>query len=232
MKKIRVREICAGLLLALSLSGPAWAQGSALVVDADKLATELQQSTSGKQDLNLVWWIPEAYWRAILVQEKVPKENAAELSAILRPYTVVAVFDGTISQTGGTTFRSEAELRRTMRVIDANGVEYSVLEKDKIGPGAAGLLDIIRPMLSNALGKLGANFHFLVFPGLNAKGEPIADPSRSGSLRIRVEKGRELTWQLPLPSLVAPKKCPIDGQVMNGTWNYCPWHGAELKSQP
>jgi hypothetical protein len=198
-------------------------------VDVDKLTDELQKSSPGKDELTMVWWVPNDFWRVTLQQEKVAASRIEEFLSVLRPYMIVVVADGKMNASGKASFRSEADIRNHTRIIDAQGTEYSALPKDQVGPGAKSVLEVMQPILSNVLGQFGNNFHFLVFPGLNSKKEPIADARTAGVFRVRLERGREFVWSLPLTSLLPEKKCPVDGQKMRGDWRYCPFHGAELK---
>ena len=198
-------------------------------VDVNQLTDELQQDSPVSDELTMVWWIPPEYWRIVLEGEKLAKPDIEEFVAVLRPYTIVAVFDGKIDGAGNTTFRSEADVRKSIRLIDAAGTEYAPMAVDQIGPTPREMLKLIRPMIVNALGKVGTNFYFIVFPAADAKGGLIADPRKEGMMRIRLTAKREFKWKLPLVSLLQPKKCPIDGEKMRGDWRYCPWHGAELK---
>jgi hypothetical protein len=37
------------------------------------------------------------------------------------------------------------------------------------------------------------------------------------------------SWRLPIGSLVLPRTGPVDGEMLNGAWDYCPWHGVRLE---
>jgi hypothetical protein len=55
----------------------------------------------------------------------------------------------------------------------------------------------------------------------------LADPLSEGSLSIRIGE-QSFDWKLPLGSLMPPKMCPKDKEILNGAWIYCPWHGEKL----
>ena len=216
------------LLIVLAAFATTFAQKQP--VDVDQLITELQKSASHTSDeLTLVFWIPSEFWRVMLEKEKMPTAQIDEVMGVLRPYTIIGTMDGKVGANGTTTFRSEAEIRSTMRIVDSAGLEYGPLGKDKLGSGATTLLNAMSPIVRKILGTLGENMHFIVFPGVNAKDESIVDARREGSFRIVLAKGREFTWKLPLGALLPAKKCPVDAAKMNGEWRYCPFHGSELK---
>lgn len=145
------------------------------------------------------------------------------------PYTVVVVIDGKFGSPGTGSYRTEKDVLSQIRLIDNSKTEYAVLTKSELGADLDAVIGVMQPILSGMLGKLGDNMHFAIFPGKNGKGERLADPTKAGSLRIRLQPGREFGWQFPLASLLPLKICPIDKAEMSGGWKYCPFHGAELK---
>ncbi|HEY9002625.1 MAG TPA: hypothetical protein VIM89_14805 [Mucilaginibacter sp.] len=85
----------------------------------------------------------------------------------------------------------------------------------------------MKPMIANMMGKMGQNFRFFVFPAFDKNKVLIADPRKPGTLTIGLTNDA-FKFKLPLESILKPKKCPIDGETMSGSWMYCPWHGVIL----
>ena len=99
---------------------------------------------------------------------------------------------------------------------------------DEIDEETNMLLQIIQPMMSNMLGGLGQNLHFICFKS-QSEGKRMADPRSNGTLSVKMFDESYL-FNFPLASLLPPKFCPVDDASMKGTWTYCPFHGKELKA--
>jgi len=65
---------------------------------------------------------------------------------------------------------------------------------------------------------------------VDAQSERISNPYTKGTVHLAFQ-GAEYKWRTPLGSLLAPKQCPVDQEVMTGAWKYCPYHGKELVEQ-
>jgi hypothetical protein len=154
-----------------------------------------------------------------------------EILKVLRPYTLVAVVDGTIGPMGGTTFRSEAEIRKEIVFVDTLGKEHRPIAADAISTDVKNLLGFMKPVMSNMLGPMGENLYFFAFPAQNDAGKRLADPKSEGTFALRLAK-QSFDWKLPLGSLMSPKMCPRDKEILNGAWSYCPWHGDKLVPAP
>ncbi len=201
-------------------------------VDIAALTDETQRQSPDPGRVTLIWWIPEEYWQANLAQDpNSSKAQTEEFLKAVRPYVMFAVIDGKIGAFGGVTYKSEAEVRSTVEVVDSRGVSYRPLAADKVDPDTRNLLAIMKPILSNAMGKAGENMHFIVFPANDSAGRRIADPLKEGTFALKF--GADVyRWRLPLGSLMPAKTCPVDGEVLNGAWKFCPWHGDRLVTKP
>ncbi len=202
-----------------------------LKVDINALTQETQRMARKSDELSLAWWIPEEFWRASFSESpEITAAQAEEFLKVLRPYFVLVIVDGTIGTMGGVTYKSEASVRENTQLVDSAGARYRPLGEDQIGPDTRNLLQMLKPVLSNMLGPLGQNMHFLLFNAKNNKGTMIAEARKEGSFTVR-SGSNEYKWRLPLGSLIPQKTCPVDGEKMNGAWIYCPWHGVKLVSQ-
>ena len=217
-----------GFLVGL-LSIPAFSQTAK--IDIDALIAETQKLSPTKDEMTIVWWIPTEFWRVTLAEENLTKAQIEEFIGVLRPYILVAVVDGKIADDGKVKYRTESAILSDIRIVGSGKGDLAPLSPDKVGPGMTAVLKTMKPIVSNVLGSLGTNLHFVVFPSSDATGGQIADPSRGGSFGLRLGPNRTFTWRLPLAALTPPKVCPIDGEKLPANWKYCPYHGAELKNQ-
>lgn len=236
MKNLNKNSLLKSLMLASVLSCVCAATAAPQVqtgrVDLNVLTDETQKTLPDADRMTLVWWIPEEFWQATLGQDaNHSKAQTEEFLKIVRPYVMFAVVDGKIGSFGGVTYKSEEVVRSTIQVVDSQGTVYRPLSNDKIDPDTRNMLAMMKPVLSNMIGKMGENMHFVVFPAKDAAGRRIADPYKEGALSLKM--GSDVfKWRLPLGSLMPAKTCPVDGEVMSGAWKFCPWHGDKLVTKP
>ena len=194
----------------------------ALLQDTQKIVQKTEQMT-------LVWWIPEEFWRVSSAYDPtITEDQIEELIKVLRPYTLIIVVDATSSSFGAVTYRPEADIRAGIQIKDAQGTIYRPLSEDKIDADSKNFLSIImRPIFANTLGPMGQNMHFFLFPAKTKNGRNIADAKREGAFSVKLGK-KEFRWRLPLGSLLAPKICSKCKENCSGAWNFCPWCGTRL----
>ena len=77
------------------------------------------------------------------------------------------------------------------------------------------------------LGKMGENMYFFLFQKEDNPRDRIIHPTKEEKFTVKLG-GEKLHWNLPLSSLLKPKKCPVDNEIMNGSWKFCPFHGVKL----
>ena len=198
-------------------------------VDTTVLMQETQKITQSPDEMKLIWWIPEDFWRVSLEQN--PDITAKQMEAfieILRPYTLFVAAVGKMGALGGITYKSESTLQNSIELIDDQGIRYSPLSNEQIDADTKNFLSIMKPFFINMLGPMGQNMHFFLFPAKNKKGDGIAVATKEGAFPVKLDEA-EFKWKLPLGSLLPPKVCPVDGNKMSGAWKFCPWHGVELK---
>jgi len=197
-------------------------------VDQQALIQETQKMANHPPAMTLVWWVPEEFWRVTFSQNPaVTPARAEEFLKVFRPYLIVAVLDGNISPFGAVTYRPEAVVRETLRVVDKAGTAYAPLADDQVGADTKNVLAMMKPAMTAALGPMGQNLNFYVFPGKDAKDQPIAEAKKPGALVVKLGD-REFRWKLPLGSLLPPKTCPKCQETCSGAWSFCPWCGTAL----
>jgi hypothetical protein len=198
-------------------------------IDISSLVNETQKQNTSNDKMELVWWIPEEFWRASF--EKDPDFSVKKIEAflkILRPYTLVLGVDGVMGEMGGITYATQESIQSNIQIVDAEGTHYRPLNDDKIDADTKNFLAMMKPILANMLGPMGQNMHFFLFPSTDKKGSAIANAKSEGTFTVLLDKS-EYKWRLPLGSVFPPKTCPVDGEKLSGAWKYCPWHGVELK---
>ncbi|UCG51919.1 MAG: hypothetical protein JSW58_17430 [Candidatus Latescibacterota bacterium] len=198
-------------------------------VDINALVQEIQKMSDETDEMTLVWWIPEEFWLVSFAQDpSVTETQTQEFLSVLRPYTIIAVVDGTLGPFGGVTYRPEAEIRSTIRIKDNQGTRYQPLGEDEVGADTKSLLAMMKPVFVNMFGPMGENMHFVIFPAKDKEGRRIGEAKREGAFSVSLGE-REFRWRLPLGSLLPPKICPTCGEKLSGAYGFCPWDGAELK---
>lgn len=227
--RIIVRKIIGILSIAfLSLGSTLNSFAQEKKIDLNALILETQKLSKSENKLSMVWWVPEEYWRASF--EQSPNVNPNLVEAIIKslsPYIVIIALDGEIGDLGDINYKSKESIQSTMQIIDAEGNHYFPLANEKIGSQANNFLYLMKPVFANMAGPMGENMNFYLFPSTNEKGINIIDAKKEGKFSVLMDK-TEYKWKLPLSSLLASKLCPIDNEVLNGTWKFCPMHGVEL----
>ena len=205
-------------------------------VDVDAITKDTQVSPKGAGDehVSFVWWVPYEFWQSILARDTSTSERdkKATLDA-LAGNSLIAVVQSDISAVGAFRFYSKEEVEKNMKVSfsDAGRNKKTLRPVQVVDPDLEVVLGVFKPLLSAAMGNLGANMHFYVFNDQGEAGERLLDPYRKGIIRVELlKKSEELMTadiELPLNSLFVPRKCP-NGKEAHVSWNYCPWSGTRL----
>ncbi|NNC70130.1 MAG: hypothetical protein HKN90_04825 [Flavobacteriaceae bacterium] len=197
-------------------------------VNINKLTEETQQLSESPDKMRMVWWIPTDFWEAVFSQDaSIPTSDADKMLAQFEKYTMVATIDGDIDTDGNIQYVSEDDIFNTLKVVDNTQQEFSPLTEDQIDLDTKRLITIMKPVLGNMLGKLGENMHFFLFQRTDDPLHKIVNPKNKESFAVKLNDER-FEWQLPLGSLLRPQKCPVDQQLLDGSWTYCPYHGKPL----
>ena len=229
IKNINARWISL-VVVGLVLSGLTGAPFADTVkIDTNALIHETQKMSDKPNTSTMVWWAPEEFWEHSFSQNPGATEaQVEEMVAVIRPYTIIIVVDGTIGPFGGVTFKSEPEIRPIIQVRDGRGNIHRPLGEESINVDTRNFLSAVRPVFANMMGPLGENMHFFLFPSHNSAGEKIADATKEGSFSLKLG-AEEFAWRLPLGSLLPPKICPTCGAKLSGAYKFCPWDGTKLE---
>lgn len=224
---IRRRVIVILVFLLCSCLRAGFAQGQ--TINLNDLIQETQKRSDRVGEMSFTWWIPLDYWRVSLSQNpSITAEQIGNILNIFRPYTLIAVVDGKISSYAGVTYKTEAETRSSIQIKDKKGNVYLPLSEEAISVEAKSFLASMKPALANALGSMGQNMNFFVFPGKDKDGQDIADARKEGAFSVILGE-RELRWTLPLSSLLPLKTCPTCNEKLSGSYKFCPWDGTKLE---
>jgi hypothetical protein len=216
--------VWSALFLTFAAGKPTVAQD----VDLTALIHETQRLPQKPGEVTMAWWIPEEFWSASFRQNKnVTPAQAEEFLKTVRPYTIFAVFNGTVGAFGGITFKSEDQIRASLRLVDAQGTSYPSRTNDELSADIKNMLMMMKPILANMLGPLGQNMHFFVFPGATRAGARIANAKEKGGFKVKLEEW-EFAWRLPLDALLPSKVCTGCREQCKSSWNFCPWCGTKL----
>ena len=198
-------------------------------INLNDLIQETQKRSDRVGEMSFTWWIPQDYWRASLSQNPtITTEQIENIVNIFQPYILLAVVDGKISSYGGVTYKAEAEMRSSILIKDKKGSVYTPLKEGEVSVEAKSFLASMKPALANALGSMGQNMNFFVFPGKDKDGQDIADTKKEGAFSVILGE-REFKWNLPLASVLPLKTCPICNKKLSGSFKFCPWDGTKLE---
>jgi hypothetical protein len=125
------------------------------------------------------------------------------------------------------TFKSADEIRPTLKFVDSSKHVYLPLADKDISPLALRMVNQFQPIMAKMLGQFGDGMHVFLFDGTGGNGKPAFEVDKPNRFLLTWE-GTTTKWALPLASVLPPKYCPVDKEVMQGNWNYCPIHGAKL----
>ncbi len=230
LKRLK-QTMCVGLIFGVLLAGGSVACATDIdtaEIDIASLIQELQRMSPKHDELGMVFWMPEEFWRVSFAQDPaVTSAEADEFHAVMKPYILLAVVDGTIGTFGAVTYKSGEWVRANTRVVDAQGNTYTPLADHAIDGSAHIFLQMMKPAIAHMLGPLGENLHFLLFPAQAETGERIAPALNTGEFSV-ILGDMTYRWRLPLDALLPTTACTGCGETCKGSWHFCPWCGTPV----
>ena len=198
-------------------------------VDLTEFTRDTQQWMKKDDNTTLVWWIPKEYWRlATRGNAMVTEEAIKQIEDTFSPYVLVCAADLSSGVVGTIKSMPDSVLRKRLTLIDKNGKKYKPLDEIDVSLEASTIASYMKPVLAQAIGKIGEGMHFYFFKVKDDKNEDLIHATKEGAFTIVFDDKQEFKWTLPIPTLLAPKFCPIDKEKMKGNWKFCPIHGNKL----
>ncbi len=218
------------LLISLFLFVSMYSEGQN-VNSLEELATNSVVKKVENRNLNISMWLTDYLWE--YSAKSAPQIDEAFLEDMLRivkDYNIFGVVVGKLDVSEVIRYADEDAIRSTLVLLGQDSLEYQPIPEEEMSEELDFILRMMKPMYAQMMGQFGENMHFVVFPKRNSAGELIADPLVEKNITLHTS-GVDFEWRLPMSALVPKKKCPEDGELVNGTWKFCPYHGNELEAQ-
>jgi hypothetical protein len=186
----------------------------------------------GLTDISLAWWIPAEYWKISLSHDN-KQENKQKILKAFEGVSLLVVAQAEVNSLGAFDFYTKDEVERNLKVsfIDRNGVKQKVELVTDVSQEAKLVVSFIKPVLSQAMGRMGESLHIYFIKDQSNIKERLIDPYEKGRISIQ-KKSRsgeilKNIIEVPLNSLFVPIKCP-NGKDAHISWEFCPWTGKQL----
>jgi hypothetical protein len=203
-------------------------------VNVNALTAETQKSIGERNSVSMVWIIPAEFWQVSLAQDKnlVEFQRRAVLNA-LEKYAFIGVVRAEVSPLGVFEFHDQDKVFRKLTAALVKGKAAPVplkvfLKADD--QDAQLVIDSMKPVLKNALGKMGEHFHLFVVKNRDDGGRPLISGYETSKVRVSLgaigeDKGGTVEIAFPLDSLHVPRICADCGRPAHISWSYCPFCG-------
>jgi hypothetical protein len=176
----------------------------------------------------MVVWIPYNFWEIIGDQAKYSPEFTAEIVNNMKHYMMFCLVDYSINNTV-INFRSEDEIRKTLRLTDSLGHIFKPLNNEEVTPGAKSLVDHLQPALAQMMGQFGEGMRIFIFDAIVNNDKAAIEVTSKNKFSLSWDKAK-MNWKLPFASVLPLKHCPVDNAEMKGNWNFCPEDGTPLNN--
>jgi hypothetical protein len=188
--------------------------------------TECMKNNGELPNKQMVIWFPSDFWEIVGDQMKASPGYVQQIVSEMQNYMMFAVVDYNVSPSG-VNFKSEEEIRKSIKLYDSSKNVYKPLENKDISPTAVQLLNSLQPVMAQILGQFGEGMRVFLFDAKKINGKPAIDIAKTNSFTLSWAQ-TSLKWTLPFASVLPPKFCPVDNEQMKGNWKYCPLHGTKL----
>lgn len=200
-----------------------------MAIDQIELIKDLQIWDKEGNNMTLAFWIPTSYWRIALSEsENTMTESIDLLEEIFGNYVFISIADLTIdSYDASLSYTPDSIIRQTISITDNKDIQYLPIPQEEIPFNERYIIESLKPMFKQMLGQMGEGMNFYLFEVKDSEGNNIINEAEEGQFTLAYAE-HNFTWNLPIPSLLPPKYCPVDNEKMKGNWNYCPIHGEKL----
>jgi hypothetical protein len=195
--------------------------------DLQQMISETQRTEQTKGGFRLIWWIPTEYWRESFKNTSMTPAQADAFCKPLQEYVIVAIADVQMGPLGGATPVSRDQIVSRLSLKIGGGDEVKPLDESQLSPDTKNFLDMMKPAMTNMLGRLGSGLEFICFPAKDASGAPLVDVRKEGMLELTYGDS-VYKFRLPLGSLLSPKYDPQTGEKFPGNYVYSPYTGVKL----
>ncbi len=208
-------------------------------LDAFAEDTQTSAENTPNDHVDVIWWIPQEYWAAAFAQDaSLTPEARAALTAALSKYSMLAVVQADISALGQFSFYDRPKVAGALEIeVESPAGTLKLQPVEAVDAEVAPLIAVLSPLLTAAMGNLGANMHFFVLndrslsnPG--ALDRRVIDPYERNTIRValKTSAGERLAAliETPVNALFVPRMCP-DGRPAHVSWKFCPWNGERLR---
>ncbi|HEY8894838.1 MAG TPA: hypothetical protein VIM79_08475 [Niastella sp.] len=194
--------------------------------NSSEFIQECMKNSGEVPNKKMVIWLPYNYWQIVGDLMKLSPERTQYMANEMSNYMLFAVVDYTVAGTG-LTFKSEEEIRKSIKLVDSSKVIYLPLDNKDLTPAANALVQNLQPVIAQMLGQFGEGMRIFVFNAKQVNGKPAIEIDKANYFTL-MWGGSKLKWTLPFASILPPKFCPVDNEEMKGNWMYCPFHGEKL----
>ena len=201
-------------------------------LDMAAIVKEVEILKNVDSAMTMVMWMPEEYWRAAIQSTgKLTDKGADEFLKAMRPYTMFAVLAADTGAMGAFTYSSPDQLRKNIKLEDSAGAFYEPLDPQTLNGSMKNLLQLLRPILTNAMGPMGTNMEIVLFPATTKAGTRIADATRDGYFIVHLN-GLPFRYHLPLGSILPAVVDAHSGESFPGNYHFNPFTGDKLVPAP
>ena len=196
-------------------------------VNISEFMKDLTATTTSGRHVQVVLWFPTQYWQIMGNNMKLDQQVINDLQERMNNYIIIALADGQVMDGGFVHFSLKTDVAASLFVVDSAGKQYRPEDETDLPDKVLSVASALKPVFSNLLGALGEGTNLYFFKLKNPNDQNLVDAEKRGKFTVSFN-GINNTYNLPLPSLLPPKFCPVDNARMNGNWNYCPIHGNKL----
>lgn len=196
-------------------------------VNISDFIKEVQIVKKEGDNFKMVWWIPNEYWKVAMEGTSMaPAKFVDQVFDAFKGYILIGTLHTELNAYGAMKPKPTK-----VQLKDKKGNIYEAVTKDELSSEYNDMLATLKPAMSSTLGEFGKLMDFHVFKEVGKDGKSIASATQSGEFTILLNRENKFNFKLPLSCLVKEKVCPTDGELLNGNWIFCPWHGKKLKLQ-
>ncbi len=216
-----------GIMFILSSAN---AQEAKQIQFNDLYAESVKTEFLGLQS-KVVFWLPPELFEYLFSQVKHPKDQIDKAMDTLKKYMIFLVVEAKtevspLSST--TTFKSDEQVRKTIKLIDSSNKSFSPFNIDELSSEMTGFVNAMKPNLVKVLGEMGKGSNIYVFKNKVANGSSQGYSIRDKNSFTISFDSTKFSWKLPFVCTLPDLFCPVDKEKMKGNWIYCPIHGVNL----